>query len=101
MRLPTIIRLPNHQKFEFKPRYWNPEKEELEARVERAKREVGKGTYTDKKGNYVPNIKGQMRGTYMSGPYQNVRKRESQKSNMRFVIILAILGLIAYYLFYF
>ncbi len=99
MRLPTLIKLPRHMVFEFKPRYWNPEKEEFEARVERAKREVGKGTVIDEKGNYVPNIKGQMRG-YMSGKFQSTRKKESQKANMRFVIILAILGFVAYYLFY-
>jgi hypothetical protein len=99
MRLPTIFKIPRHQVFEFKPRYWNPEKEEFEARVERAKREVGKGTVIDQEGNYVPNIKGQMRG-YMSSKFQTTRRKESQKANMRFVIILAILGCVAYYLFY-
>ena len=99
MRLPTIIKLPKHQTFEFKPRYWNQDKEEFEARVESAKREVGKGTIIDDKGNYIPNIKGQMR-PYMSRTFQSTRKKESQKANMRFVIILAILGFVAYYLFY-
>ena len=49
--------------------------------------------------NYIPNIKGQMR-PYMSRTFQSTRKKESQKANMRFVIILAILGFVAYYLFY-
>jgi len=99
MRLPTIIRLPSHLTFEFKPRYWDPVKEEFEARVERAKREVGKGSVVDKDGKYIPNIKGQMR-SHMGSPFQNVRRKETQKANVRFLFILIILGFIAYYLFY-
>ncbi len=100
MRIPTIIKLPNHKTFEFKPRYWNQEKEELEERIERAKREVGKASAINEDGKYVPLIKGQMR-TYMSGNFQNTRKRETDKANARFLIILAILGFVAYYLFYY
>lgn len=99
MRLPTLIKLPRHLTFEFRPRYWDPVKEEFEARVERAKREVGKGTIVDKNGKYVPNIKGQMR-THMSGRFQNLRRKETQKANVRFVFILMILGFFAYYLLF-
>ena len=27
------FKLPSHQKFEYRPRYWNPEKEDLERRL--------------------------------------------------------------------
>lgn len=100
MRLPTIIRLPEYKTFEFKARYWDKDKEELQERIERAKREIGKGNMVDKDGNYVPLIKGQMR-TYMSSNFQTKRRKETQKANMRFIIILAVLGFIAYYLFYY
>lgn len=100
MRLPTLIKLPRHLVFEFRPRYWDPKKEEFDARVERAKREVGKGTVVNDDGNYVPNIKGQMRNYMSNRAFHGARKKQTQKANTRFVIILAILGFIAYYLFY-
>ena len=99
MRLPTIMKLPRHLTFEFRPRYWDQKKEEFEARVEKAKREVGKGSMVDENGKYIPLIKGQMRSG-MSSAFQGKRRKETQKANMRFVIILVILGFIAYYLFY-
>ena len=99
MRLPTIIKLPTYLNFEYKPRYWDQKKEEFDARVERAKREVGQGTIVDEKGNYVPLIKGQMR-LNMSSKFQSTRRKETQKANFRFLVILGILGLIAYYLFF-
>jgi hypothetical protein len=97
MNLPTIFRLPKYHVFNYKPRYWNPKKEEFEARVERAKREAGAGKVIDEKGNYVPNIKGRMRA-YMSSPFQAGRRKETQNANFRFLVILAILAFIAYYL---
>ncbi len=99
MRLPTIFRLAKYNVFDYKPRYWDPKKEEFNARVERAKRDIGKGTILDKHGNYIQNIKGQMR-SYMSGPFQKSRRRADQNANTRFVVILAILVFIAYYLLY-
>ncbi len=100
MRLPTIIKLPQHHRFNFKPRFWDQDKEELQERIERAKREAGKASAVNENGEYVPLIKGQMRG-YMSSNFQSdTRHKETQKANARFVIILAILGFIAYYLFY-
>ncbi len=99
MRLPTIIKLPQHKTFDFKARYWDKDKEELQERIERAKRELGKSSAVNEDGEYVPLIKGQMR-SYMSSSFQSPRKRETQKANARFLIILAILGFIAYYLFY-
>lgn len=32
MRLPSMIKTPRHKKFDFQPRYYNPEKEEFESR---------------------------------------------------------------------
>ncbi len=100
MRLPTIIKLPQHKTFNFQPRYWDKDKEELQERIERVQREMGKSSAINEDGKYVPLIKGHMR-SYMSSGFQSSRRRETQKANSRFVIILAILGFIAYYLFYY
>ncbi len=102
MRLPTIIKLPEHKTFTFRPRYWDQQKEELQERIEMAKREVGKASAVNENGEYVPLIKkGRMRTAYLSSNLQHTRKRETGKANARFIVILAILGFIAYYLFYY
>ena len=40
MRLPSLIRLPKHQRFSFQPRHYDPVKEEIEERVSKIKREM-------------------------------------------------------------
>ncbi|GAB4233574.1 MAG: hypothetical protein Tsb0034_06820 [Ekhidna sp.] len=50
MRFPSLFRLPKHQQFDIKPRYYDPVKEEIRERTERIKEEMeGK-----KAGNYNP-----------------------------------------------
>ena len=41
MGIPRFIKLPGHKKFEYSPRYWDPEKEEREDRIRRIKQEMG------------------------------------------------------------
>lgn len=40
MRFPSLFRLPRYQRFEIKPRYYDPVKEEIKERTERIKREM-------------------------------------------------------------
>ncbi|MBM3425388.1 MAG: hypothetical protein FJX97_00210 [Bacteroidetes bacterium] len=40
MKLPTIFRTASHQRFEIKPRYYDPIKEEIEERTARIKMEL-------------------------------------------------------------
>ena len=35
MALRRFIKLPKHQQYQYKPRYWDPEKEELKERLQR------------------------------------------------------------------
>jgi hypothetical protein len=39
-KVPKLFKTPTHRQFEFTTRYYNPEKEELQARLERAKYEA-------------------------------------------------------------
>ena len=49
-RFPSLFRLPRHQQFHIKPRYYDPVKEEIEERTRRIKEEmVGRET-----GQYQP-----------------------------------------------
>jgi len=40
MKLPSIFRVPSHQRFEIQPRYYDPVKEDLEKRTNRIRREL-------------------------------------------------------------
>ena len=40
MKIPTLTRLPNYQKFNFEPRYYDPVKEDIEERTSRIKQEL-------------------------------------------------------------
>jgi hypothetical protein len=35
MALRRFIKLPKHQQYQYKPRYWDPEKDELKERLDR------------------------------------------------------------------
>jgi len=40
MRFPSLIRLPKNKQYQIKPRYYDPIKEEIAERTEKAKREL-------------------------------------------------------------
>lgn len=82
------------RKFELKPRYWDPEKEEREEREKRAKEELGiRGGDKDV---YIPNVEGKFRELY------NQRKAGRRSYNGRYAIrmflILIVVFLIILYL---
>ena len=91
MALPGFFKKPEHKRFNIEPRYWDPAKEERDERENRMKSELG---MTDDKGQYIPNVKGQLRRSLR---HKNTDVRQSnKKSNIRLFIILVILLLIAY-----
>ena len=92
MGLPRFIKLPGHKQFNYSPRYWDPEKEEREGRIRQIKQEMGVEVPSD------PN-----RSTIKRGSFRQVRQKAKVKSNrssnIRLVIILAVLLMLAYLLF--
>jgi len=86
---------PKNKKFNYSPRYYDEQKEELEKRVEQIKREMGVSD-DDPDKPYVSSIrKGQMRG------YLKKKSKQQRRSTARLVIILIVLILLAYFLLYF
>lgn len=86
---------PKNKRFNYSPRYYDEQKEELERRVRQIKRELGVEELSDSDKPYIPNIKGQMRGVFK-------RNREEQKrSNIRLAIILVILLTVIYFLLFY
>jgi hypothetical protein len=92
MGLPRFIKLPGHKQFNYSPRYWDPEKEERDARIRQIKQEMGVEVPSD------PN-----RSTIKRGSFRQVRQKAKVKanrsSNLRLVVILAVLLMLAYVLF--
>ena len=86
---------PKNKKFKISPRYYNEQKEDLENRIQKIKREMDAKNLNDTDKSYTPNIKGQM--------HRNFKKNDEQrrKSSIRLVLILAVLSAIVYFLLYF
>lgn len=89
-----FFHLPKNRQFAFKPRYYDEQKEELENRVKKIKRELGQTEIPVEGKSYSTNIKGRMRG--------NLRRNRdaSKQSNIRLLIIVFILSVIAYFVFF-
>ena len=94
MGIPRFIKLPGHKRFEYSPRHWDPEKEERDARIRQIRLEMGVDT---------PSSSTHSRTTIKRGSFRQFRQvvkvKASRNSNIRLVVILAILLLIAYFLF--
>ncbi|MBT3207699.1 MAG: hypothetical protein HN704_14155 [Bacteroidetes bacterium] len=95
MGVPRLFRLPGYKKFSFFPRYYDAQKEELQDRVRNIKNELEKN---DKKTDErAPIIKGQMREYFHRANTAKIKRQ----SNIRLIVIIAVLFIVLYYLLYF
>lgn len=90
-RLKFFFRPPNHQRFEYNPRFWNPDKEDLERRLHQS---------SEEKRNDTEAVKARISSGFRKG---STSEREStstyrRTSNLRLVIIVGFLILMAYLL---
>jgi hypothetical protein len=60
----SFFKTPQHKRFEYTPRIWDPAKEEREERLKRIREELGIIDNTSDGKPYVPNIKGSFRKEY-------------------------------------
>ena len=93
MGLPKFIKLPGHKEFNYTPRYWDPEKEAREERIRQIKQEMGIEVPGDPTRTTI------RRGSFRAAS-QKHKVKASRSSNIRLVVILAILLFLAYLLFY-
>ena len=90
--MPSFFRLAKNKQFNYMPRYYNEQKEEMKKRKERIAREID--AENDSSGEKrIPLMKGQIRNYY-----QQNSKTYKRKSNIRVLVILVILLFLAYYL---
>ena len=93
MGIPRFIKLPGHKQFNYNPRYWDPEKEAREERIRQIKLEMGIEVPSD------PNRTTIRRGSFRTVA-QKHKLKASRSSNIRLLVILAVLMFLAYLLFY-
>ena len=81
-------RRPKHKKFDYTPRYWDPEKEALQKTLDQYR---GDKNDPDK---VKDRISSGLRHRYAGDA--DYRKKNVTKSNMRIVYLIAILSIISY-----
>lgn len=82
MKIPSLIKIPNHQRFYIKPRYYDPIKEEVENRERLIIAEINA---EKKKGTYVP-------GTRIASAFDRSRSKKDNSSVIRFLFVILLLG---------
>lgn len=92
MAIFSFFKPPKNQSFDYKPRYWDPQKEELETRLKKA--ELRKeDTIAASKARIANRLR---RG---NAPYDpRLRQQEVRKANLRLLFIIVLLGFLAYIL---
>ena len=91
MGIPRFFKLPTNKQFNYQPLYYDPKKEERDAREKRIASELGVEV---EKGNKSRITKGSMR------EYFQREKKVRKQSNIRLILIAAILFFIAYLLLF-
>lgn len=94
MRLPRLMKTPSHQKFVYKPRFWDEKKEELERRVREAEARTDGDIDAIKASVAKAFKKGSANRSYMME--RKYRSAQVRRSNMRIGIIVAVLSLLIY-----
>ena len=87
----SLFRVPKHQQFDYKPMYYDPQKEELEERLE-ALRELQKDDIDGTKARIASGI----RGSYRTD--QDYRRRQVLRSNLILVGVVIMLLVLGYLL---
>lgn len=89
-----MFKAPRHQQFSYKPRYWDPKKEEAEERRQRIET-IQNGGYDGVK----ERIRGGFRAGYANADATRYRSQRVRRSNYSLLIVLAVLVLITYMLY--
>ena len=95
-----LFHTPASKSFSFKPRYYDPDKEDRENREERIKEEMG--IVEDKKVEDGKPFKASIKGQFRNPDGWNTKSSESgRKSQNRRLFILVVILSLLFYLFFF
>ena len=88
MKLPRFIRLPEYNKFEYKPLYYDKRKEALEQKIKKYKEQKE----AVEKGDYKPDFKGKFKKSYR----RDITKKQKKAANIRLFVLIIFFGTITY-----
>lgn len=89
-----FFNLPKPKAFKIEPRFWDPEKEEREARDRRIKAELG---LNNDNSGYRPFIgQGEFRKGFSKGRWSADQQR--RRSNSRILILVILIALLLYFI---
>ena len=94
MALFKFLKTPNPSQYDYKPRFWDPEKERIERRLAELKSRKENGTADDVKGR----LSGSFRSARNRGGLTHVQAAAKRRSNFTLIAIILTLGLLAYVL---
>ena len=95
MKFPSLVKLPKYNKFNFEPRYFDPVKEEIEARTARIKQEMDAQQSAGLNAHDRARFKSEMEQVFKR------RAAEDRKSGiMQVLFILLFFSISVGYLFY-
>lgn len=89
---------PKNKQFGIPFRYYDPEKEEMDAREQRIKRELGIQEEKEFNPNYKASLKGSFRSTM--GDFSKSANDARRRSNTRLIFLIVILAFVFYLLFF-
>lgn len=100
MALFSFYNMRKPRRYEHKPIYWDPHKEELEKRIQKVKNEIGQGNED------VENYKAQIKGSFVEGTSHLKRNKENggdersrSYKNIKLILAAVLLGILLWYLF--
>lgn len=102
MKFPSVFRTAAPMRFDIKPRYYDPVKEEIDQRTSRIKRELRDEGLIKEGGEELPSYGGGIRGSFAQ--YRGIKERSTPNvfastAMIRTFIFLALLGSIFGYVY--
>lgn len=91
-----FFKTPRHKQFNYQPRYWDPEKEEFEKRVEAAKQEAAAEARATEQKDYS---KDALRDRIDFRSQRPTAKRPDFMTNVRVLMIAGILAAVLYFVY--
>ena len=88
MKIPSIIKTPKYNRFNFEPRHYDPIKEEIEEKLRMAKAQKEFDSSTT---GYQSSI---------SAAFSKRQKKNSQSSTLQLIIAIALMGTFVGWLFF-
>ncbi|MDN3204958.1 hypothetical protein [Algoriphagus sediminis] len=103
MKFPSIFRTNSPMRFDIKPRYYDPVKEEIEQRTSQIKKDLEAQGLLDKSGEEGENYESSIRGSfanYRGGIKERSKNPFSSTAMIRTMIILFLVGSLFGYIYF-